>query len=126
MSRASGSSAAAAGSSSSSAAAMAVPFIQSDAAGHFSLQPAASKMLQAIKGKICPVIVCGPYRTGEQRNKSSELRAVSHVHSLTHAPLISFEFLGKSTLLNLLCLEEDTAIRRNVKSGAGASGFAVG
>lgn len=59
MSRASGHGGAAA------AAATAVPLIQCDSAGRFHLQPAAARLLSGIKGRICPVVVCGPYRTGK-------------------------------------------------------------
>lgn len=61
MSRASGHGAAAP----ATAAAQAVPLIQCDSAGRFQLQPAAARLLSGIKGRICPVVVCGPYRTGK-------------------------------------------------------------
>jgi hypothetical protein len=49
----------------SSASSAALPFVQCDAKGQFSITPAAAKMLSAIKGHICPVVCAGPYRTGK-------------------------------------------------------------
>ena len=43
----------------------AVPFIQMDAAGKFSINESAFNIVQKIKGKLAVVIVAGPYRTGK-------------------------------------------------------------
>jgi len=50
---------------SSSSSATALPLLQADAQGRFHMQPEAAAMLSSIKGKVCPVVVCGPYRSGK-------------------------------------------------------------
>jgi hypothetical protein len=58
--------------SSSAPQAAAIPFLQCDAAGKFHLQPEALKLISSIRGKIAPVVVAGPYRTGPDMQQSRE------------------------------------------------------
>jgi hypothetical protein len=52
-------------SASSGGQATAMQFLSVDNAGRFALQPDAIRVLSQIKGKICPVVVCGVYRSGK-------------------------------------------------------------
>ena len=44
-----------------------IPFITQDPRNpaHFVIDPTAAKLLSNIKGRICPVVVAGPYRSGK-------------------------------------------------------------
>jgi hypothetical protein len=64
---------------SSTPAAAALPFLSCDANGKFHLEKAAVSLLNGLKGRICPVVVCGPYRTGSAGTYAAVSQRVCHL-----------------------------------------------